>query len=110
MPNLTCRTLLFLSRNENACWGPAGMTPLTKENLINVTYQMSFKYGTATKATRDIPLIKYAKKLGNQVLSTLKYLRDDGYRLGLKDYTLEFPVESPDDDSDNRPFIREVRL
>lgn len=77
---------------------------------MNVTYQMSFKYGTATKATRDIPLIKYAKKLGNQVLHAVKYLREDKFYWNYKDYTLEFPVESADDDADNRPFIREVRF
>lgn len=48
---------LFISfRNENACWGPAGCTPLTRENLQNMTYQMSFKYGSATKAVREIPV------------------------------------------------------
>lgn len=37
------------------------------------------QYGSATKATREVPVIKYAKKLSNQVLSQLKYLRDGSY-------------------------------
>lgn len=32
--------------NENACWGPSGLTPLTRENLIYATYQMCYEYGS----------------------------------------------------------------
>jgi hypothetical protein len=48
------------------------------------------KYGSATKATREVPVIKYAKKLSNQVLRVLKLLPTtmDGKR-----YTLREPDE-----------------
>ena len=95
-------------RNENAVWGPKGRTALNRERLMNMTYQMSYKFGSATKATREIPVLKYAKKLGNQVLSGLKYLRD-GMVWDGKECVLEYPVENAEDESDNRPYVREVR-
>jgi eukaryotic translation initiation factor 2C len=49
--------------NENEC-------PV--ETLKNLTYQMCYKYPTATKAVREVPLIKYAKKLANQVFSSIR--------------------------------------
>ena len=90
-------------------WGPAGMTPLTRENLMNATYQMSYKFGSATKVTREIPVLKYAKKLGNQVLSGLKYLRDGEY-WDHKECRLEYPEDNVENETDNRPFLREVGL
>jgi hypothetical protein len=74
---------------------------------------MAFKYGSATKAVREIPVIKYSKKLGNQQLSGLKYLREGmegvigAYRVHMR---LEYPglKDELNDDVDNRPFIHTV--
>lgn len=72
---------------------------------------MSFKYGSATKAVREIPVIKYAKKLGNQLLNNLKYLRE-GVTMGPKaycvQYKLEYPPDGMEDEADSRPFIGKV--
>jgi hypothetical protein len=55
--------------NENFVWRPwsngDNCTPLTKEAIQKMTYSMSFQYGTATKAVRMVPVVKYAVKLGN---------------------------------------------
>lgn len=89
--------------------GPKGGTALTGDKLKNAVYQMSFKYGTATKATREIPVLKYAKKLGNHVLNGLKYLRDGVY-WDYKEVSLRYPQDNLEDDADVRPYVREVRL
>ena len=62
---------------------------------------VSHQYGSATKATREVPVIKYAKKLSNQVLSELKYLRD-GSTWGGMTHTLR---TSGDLDSEKRYFV-----
>jgi hypothetical protein len=56
--------------NENANWGPSksNVTPLTKETLENCTYHMSYQYATAPKAVREVPVVKYAKRVASQVL------------------------------------------
>jgi hypothetical protein len=55
--------------NENFVWRPwsngSECTPLTKETIQDMTYAMSFQYGTASKAVRMVPVVKYAFKLGN---------------------------------------------
>jgi len=94
--------------NENACWGPAKCTALTRENLMNLSYQMCHKYGSASKSVRELPVIKYAKKLGNQVLSGLKYLREGVIVEDEKHYILEHPHDDVEEDSDSRPFVRVV--
>ncbi|KAL7521041.1 hypothetical protein ACHAWX_005735 [Stephanocyclus meneghinianus] len=90
--------------NENAVWGPRGCTALTKENIANCTHQMCYKYGSATKAVREVPIIKYAKKLANQVLSSLKYIRE-GTEWEGKKLRLEYPLGDRDDLSDIRPYV-----
>lgn len=90
--------------NENARWGPKGCNALTKANLENCTFQMCHKYGSATKAVREVPLVKYAKKLANQVLSSLKYLRE-GTEWERKRLCLEYP---PEEEEDNRPYVKVV--
>ena len=98
--------------NENAFWGPhdgtGEVTPLTKENLELCTYHMSLKYPTATKATREIPAVKYAKRVANQVLSGLKYLRE-GSTWFDKTFVLEYPEDTDYDDSERRPYMKMVR-
>ena len=94
--------------NENAVWGPRGCTALTKENIANCTHQMCYKYGSATKSVREVPIIKYAKKLANQVLSSLKYIRE-GTEWEGKKLRLEYPLEDKDDLSDIRPYVSVVR-
>jgi uncharacterized protein (DUF2132 family) len=65
---------------------------------------MCHKYGSATKAVREVPLVKYAKKLANQVLSSLKYLRE-GTEWERKRLCLEYP---PEEEEDNRPYVKVV--
>lgn len=55
-----------------------------------------------------MPAIKYAKKLGNQVLSGLKYLREGVIVEDEKHYILEHPHDDVEEDSDSRPFVRVV--
>jgi hypothetical protein len=58
--------------NENFVWKKTeASTQLTKEALQQITYAMSFQYGTATKAVRMVPVIKYSFRLGNLVAAYL---------------------------------------
>ena len=41
-----------------------------------MTYAMSFQYGTATKAVRMVPVVKYAVKLGNAASGYLPDIYD----------------------------------
>ena len=93
--------------NENAVWGPKGCTALTKENLQEFTHQMSYRYGSATKAVREVPIIKYSKKLANQVLSSLKYYPLDENHANGKTLHLEFPIDESEED-DKRPHASVV--
>ena len=54
-------------------------------------------------------VIKYAKKLGNQVLSGLKYLKDNDETYDGYIYRLHYPEDDMRDESDNRPYISMVR-
>ena len=101
---------------------------------MSLSYQMCHKYGSASKVSlfnitliyhlfllfkliitllicfqsvRELPVIKYAKKLGNQVLSGLKYLRE-GVQVDGKEYVLEHPNDIVEEESDSRPFVRVV--
>lgn len=42
--------------------------------LSKLTYNLSFQHGTATKATRELSLIKCSKRLSNITLASLAYL------------------------------------
>jgi eukaryotic translation initiation factor 2C len=77
--------------NENEC-------PV--ETLKNLTYQMSYKYPTATKAVREVPLIKYAKKLANQVFSSIRFLEN-----GFEWFGITIRLICPEGD-----FLTEVEL
>jgi len=68
--------------NENVILKPPGKfseggSALTKKKLQLCTYHMAFQYGTATKAVRDVPVVKYSKRLAGNVMGYLKYLIDD---------------------------------
>mmetsp|Transcript_13918 Transcript_13918/g.25407 ORF Transcript_13918/g.25407 Transcript_13918/m.25407 type:complete len:806 (-) Transcript_13918:62-2479(-) len=89
--------------NENAVWGPRGGTALTKQNIEDCTNQMSYKYGTATKAVRDVPVVKYSKRLSNQVLGQLKYLREVSR---WPNRTYELVQDRPDDEGDRRSYLK----
>ena len=43
--------------------GMATATELTRDNLENLTYSMSFLYGSAACAPRKIPILRYSEKL-----------------------------------------------
>jgi hypothetical protein len=51
-------------------------TQLGEDELKNLTYGLSFQYGTATKATRSISVLQYADKLAN---SSLGYAETIGH-------------------------------
>mmetsp|Transcript_15832 Transcript_15832/g.24306 ORF Transcript_15832/g.24306 Transcript_15832/m.24306 type:complete len:1247 (-) Transcript_15832:149-3889(-) len=53
---------------------PSGATPLSREKLEQMTYDMAYSYGTATKAVRMVPVVKYSARLANQIVSSLGYL------------------------------------
>lgn len=49
----------------------------SQEQLENLTYQLSFRYGTATKAPRAAAVIQYSTRLSNTILSNCDYLFQD---------------------------------
>lgn len=93
--------IMHCNENENPANGHGG---LTLQNLIKCTYQMCWKYPTATKAVRELPAIKYAKKLGNQVLSSLSYLEASCWWFD-KDIKLVCPLEDMTNDEETRPYL-----
>ena len=129
---------MHCNENENPVNGHGG---LTLQNLIKCTYQMCWKYPTATKvcmawhlfvctttqllkcihdppvwfsvlstqAVRELPAIKYAKRLGNQVLSSLSYL-EASCRWFDKDRKLVCPLEDMTNDEETRPYLEIVSL
>ena len=54
-------------------------------------------------------MLKFGKKLGNQVLGALKDFRGEGMYWDDIHYVLVDPAGNLKDESDNRPYIREVR-
>jgi hypothetical protein len=50
---------------------------LVRETLQQITFTMSFQYTTATKAPRDIPVIRYSSRLANQVYGMFQVTMDD---------------------------------
>jgi len=66
--------------NENAVWlpqPPPVSSPLTRETLELITYHMAFQYGTATKAVRSLPVLKYSSRLAEMGLNYFSTLRND---------------------------------
>eukprot|EP00571_Detonula_confervacea_P016014 CAMPEP_0172307988 /NCGR_PEP_ID=MMETSP1058-20130122/8723_1 /TAXON_ID=83371 /ORGANISM="Detonula confervacea, Strain CCMP 353" /LENGTH=1152 /DNA_ID=CAMNT_0013020311 /DNA_START=101 /DNA_END=3559 /DNA_ORIENTATION=- len=96
--------IVLLNENEEPRNGNYG---LTMQNLINCTYQMCWKYPSATKAVRELPTIKYAKKLANQVLSSLLCLEAGVDWFG-KYIRLVCPVDDTATENEMRPYL-EVR-
>jgi len=78
---------------------------LTLPNLIQCSYQMCMKYPTATKVVRELPVIKYAKRLGNQVLASLPCLEAGCHWFG-KDIRLVSPPEDAGTEEETRPYIK----
>lgn len=63
--------------NENAVWKPdAHASPLSREILQMITYHMAFQYGTATKAVRSLPVLKYSSRLAEMGLGYFSTLRN----------------------------------
>ena len=58
---------------------------------------------------RELPAIKYAKRLGNQVLSSLSYL-EASCRWFDKDRKLVCPLEDMTNDEETRPYLEIVSL
>ena len=60
--------------NENYVWKPTSGkgSPLTADMIKKVTFAMSHQYGTATKATRMIPVIHYARRLAETAIGYVK--------------------------------------
>jgi Piwi domain len=64
--------------NENLFSRPTGMcSELNVDKLKLLTYHMSFLYGSASKAPRLPPVLKYGDKTGNAVMSYSKFIMDD---------------------------------
>mmetsp|Transcript_2877 Transcript_2877/g.6001 ORF Transcript_2877/g.6001 Transcript_2877/m.6001 type:complete len:344 (+) Transcript_2877:2689-3720(+) len=66
--------------NENAVWKPhnyAG-SALTKTKLQLCTFHMAFQYGTATKAVRIPPVVKYSQRLAGMMMGYIHLMIRDG--------------------------------
>jgi len=92
---------VYLNENINPGNGHYG---LTMQNLISCTNQMCWKYPSATKAVRELPAIKYAKRLGNQVLASLPCLEAGCHWFG-KRSRLMCPAEDAGTEEEMRPYI-----
>lgn len=93
--------IVHLNENEEAVKGHCG---LTQQNLINCTNQMCLKYPTATKAVRELPVIKYAKRLANQVLSSISVLQEGCNWFG-KTIRLVYPADDVGTEDETRPYL-----
>mmetsp|Transcript_13807 Transcript_13807/g.27990 ORF Transcript_13807/g.27990 Transcript_13807/m.27990 type:complete len:1077 (+) Transcript_13807:697-3927(+) len=95
----TSKPIYFRVRiNENS-------DTLNKQTLEWCTYHMCWKYPTATKAVREVPAVKYAKRLANQVLSGLENFRYGGSTWFGKTFELINPQDA-DENGEIRPYIR----
>jgi hypothetical protein len=98
--------IVFLNENESPSQGRSG---LTIENLMNLVYQLCWNYPTATKAVRELPPIKYAKRLGNQVLSSMNCLEAGCHWFG-KNIRLVCPSDDTGTADERRPYLEWVRV
>jgi len=66
--------------NENAVWKPhnCGGSALTKTKLQLCTFHMAFQYGTATKAVRIPPVVKYSQRLAGMMMGYISLMIGDG--------------------------------
>ena len=63
--------------NENLIFKPKlkdNTTALTRDALENLTFCLSFQYGTATKAPRLPAVLQYAARLSNVAIGFVDYL------------------------------------
>jgi hypothetical protein len=61
------------------------------------------------QVVRELPVIKYAKRLGNQVLASLPCLEAGCHWFG-KDIRLVSPPEDAGTEEETRPYIKMVSL
>lgn len=93
--------IVHLNENLNPTGRHSG---LTMQNLISCTNHMSWNYPSASKAVRELPMIKYAKKLGNQVLGSLMCLEAGCHWFG-KGIKLVCPPEDTGNEEETRPYL-----
>ena len=63
--------------NENFLYKQEeGHLQLDKTALKNVTFSLSFQYGTAAKATRSISVIDYAERMANAGLFSARTIEE----------------------------------
>lgn len=55
---------------------------LDADTLQNITYSMSYQYGTATKAVRGVPVVYYSRRLAEQMIRFLPYLTEPDHENG----------------------------
>eukprot|EP00548_Thalassiothrix_antarctica_P021134 CAMPEP_0194179776 /NCGR_PEP_ID=MMETSP0154-20130528/13179_1 /TAXON_ID=1049557 /ORGANISM="Thalassiothrix antarctica, Strain L6-D1" /LENGTH=790 /DNA_ID=CAMNT_0038895255 /DNA_START=366 /DNA_END=2738 /DNA_ORIENTATION=+ len=84
--------------NENYVWKPekedsSRVTQLTKQKLQQITYSMTFQYGTATKAVRMVPVIKYSVRLASTFVSYLPYITGRHGLSALEEFQLREDVQ-----------------
>jgi hypothetical protein len=60
--------LIFQPKSSGSC------TPLDRDNLQNLTFCLSFQYGTATKAPRLPAVLQYSARLSNVAMGYVEYL------------------------------------
>ena len=97
--------IVIINENESPVDG-IGLTLLNLENLAN---QMCYKYPTATKAVREVPAIKYAKKLANQVFSSIRFLENGCEWFGMK-MRLICPEGDTLTEDELRPYLKLTRI
>ena len=79
------------------------------DRLMNLTNQMCYNYPTATKAVREVPAIKYAKKLANQVFSSIRFLENGCEWFGMK-MRLICPEGDTLTEDELRPYLKLTRI
>lgn len=92
--------------NENAVWRPnSKCSPLTREELQICTYHQSYQYGTATKAVREVPVVKYSKRFSNIVLEYLPYIRNSLVLMNSEEEISNDSLKSPDNGPSGRKYF-----
>ena len=115
--------------NENDIYDFSGGTRLDRDSLEALTYQLSFLYSTATKATRSVPVVHYSSSLANQAMGWIghlvhsrkvtcernedgetEFLRVDSAGIQSKQLLPGFAPYDPNDPQDTRPAFRPCGL
>jgi eukaryotic translation initiation factor 2C len=97
--------IVIINENES----PVDGIGLTLLNLTNLANQMCYKYPTATKAVREVPAIKYAKKLANQVFSSIRFL-ENGCEWFERKVRLICPEGDTLTEDELRPYLKLTRI